>query len=299
MKAMILAAGLGTRLRPLTDERPKALIPVFNRPILGRVIEYLKGHGVTGIIVNAHHHYGQILHYLDGGRPFGLKIEVRVEPEILGTGGGIRNTADFWDQEPFMVINSDILTNIDLGKAYEHHCRSGRLATLILHDRHPYNKITTGPSGNIAHIPRTYGSKGLAFTGIHIMNPEVLSYIPGPGFSDITDCYRELILSAKPVNAYVSEGHYWHDIGDRDGYVAAHRELADRPLVIGPGCTLTPSAGLEDWVVLGEGCTIEKDARVKRSILWDHVTVKEGVRIADSIVTSSIEVNRDLAGEIL
>lgn len=299
MKAMILAAGLGTRLRPLTDKRPKALVPVVNRPIMGRIIEYLKGHGVSRIIVNAHHHYRQILNYLDGGRPFGLKIEVRVEPEILGTGGGIRNTADFWDDEPFIVINSDVLTNIHLGRAYEHHRRSERLATLILHDWGPYNKISTDPHGDIARIPHSYVSRGLAFTGIHILEPALLSHISGTGFSDITDCYRDLILSGKPINSYVSEGHYWYDIGDRAGYVRANRELSERPFDTGPGCRVDPSAGLEEWVVVGQDSRIEKNARVRRSILWDHVTVREGVRVLDSIVTSSLDVKHDLVDEIL
>ena len=112
MKAMILAAGLGTRLHLLTEKRPKALMPVVNIPIICRIIEHLKGHGISRIVVNAHHHYRQLIDYLDGGRPFGLEIDVRVEPELLGTGGGIKNTSDFWDNDPFFIINGDILTDI-------------------------------------------------------------------------------------------------------------------------------------------------------------------------------------------
>ena len=97
MKAMILAAGLGTRLGPLTEERPKALMPLVNIPIIARSIEYLKTFGVRNIAVNAHHHYQQILDYLNRGIPFGMDIETRVEDEILGTGGGIKNFQDFFD----------------------------------------------------------------------------------------------------------------------------------------------------------------------------------------------------------
>ncbi len=105
MKAMILAAGLGTRLRPLTDKKPKVLMPVANKPIIVRIIEHLKAHAVSEVVVNAHHHYQQLMTYLDSGKPFGLPMDVRKEPEILGTGGGIKNTEDFWGNDPFVVIN--------------------------------------------------------------------------------------------------------------------------------------------------------------------------------------------------
>ncbi|MDY7038929.1 MAG: nucleotidyltransferase family protein, partial [Thermodesulfobacteriota bacterium] len=190
MRAMILAAGLGTRLRPLTDNRPKALIPVTNKPIITRAVEYLKKHGISRIVVNAHHHHEQIVDYLDGGRPFGLDIDVRVEPKILGTGGGIKNVSDFWGDEPFIVINSDILTNIDLSPAYEHHLTSGSLATLILHDREPFNQIRTDNNQNITDIAKKNIPGRLAFTGIHIMDPGLLSHIPEGKFFDIIDCYR-------------------------------------------------------------------------------------------------------------
>ena len=99
MKAMILAAGLGTRLLPLTEQKPKVLMPVVNEPVIGRVVGYLKRHGIKSLVVNVHHHSQQMINYLDGGRPFGMEIDVRVEPEILGTGGGIKNTEDFWGKE--------------------------------------------------------------------------------------------------------------------------------------------------------------------------------------------------------
>jgi NDP-sugar pyrophosphorylase family protein len=299
MKAMILAAGLGTRLKPLTDEKPKALIPVLNKPIVARVIDYLKMHGVSRIVVNAHHHQQQIVDYMDGGRPFGLEIEVLVEPEILGTGGGIKNASALLDNETFIVINCDILTNINLVQAYRDHKKSGPLATLALHDYEPFNRIQIGKSHAITDIARKKIPGRLAFTGIHIMEPELLSHIPEVKYSDIIDCYRQLIPFGKSINAFLSEGHYWRDIGSVSSYIRANKELLKKEsFSIGPGCHMDSSAKLEEWAIVGEKTYLEKDVEIRRSILWDNVKVKDGRSIVDSIVTSFREVDRDLVGEI-
>lgn len=294
MKAMILAAGLGTRLRPLTDERPKALIPVANEPAILRNIEYLKAHGVTDIIINAHHHYRQVLDFFAHWESTGPDIQIRVEPEILGTGGGIRNTEDFWDDAPFFVINSDILTNVDLEKALDRHLNSGALATLVLHDHPPYNKIRTDAEGRITEIPRTYDCRGLAFTGIHVIHPLLLKRIPKNGFSDIIDCYRELIRSGEPVNSYVVRGHSWHDIGSVMTYVTANRDLAPKRFLIGKDTLKYPSSRLEEWVIIGDHCRLEEAAVVRRSILWEGVTVGREAEITDSIVTPAQTVSFSL-----
>ncbi len=297
---MILAAGLGTRLRPLTDRKPKALIPVVNRPMIERVIEYLKGYGIEGIIVNAHHHYKQLVDYLVGTRPFGLKISVRVEPEILGTGGGIKNTEGFWDNEPFIVINSDILTNIDLALAYERHRIANGLATLILNDREPYNQIKIDHSGKIIDIGPGNAPGRLAFTGIHIIDPELLSHIPEGEFSNIIECYLALIRSGKRITSHVAEGHYWCDIGTVGAYKQVNRELLDqRPFSIAPKCRIASSATLKEWAIVGEGTTLEGNVEIRRSILWDGVKVKQGRRVIDSIVTSGRTVEQDLVDETI
>jgi mannose-1-phosphate guanylyltransferase len=298
MKAMILAAGLGTRLRPLTDKKPKALMPVVNRPIIERVIEYLKGYEIEGIIVNAHYHHKQLVDYLIETSPFGLKISVRVEPKILGTGGGIKNTEGFWDNDPFIVINSDILTDIDLASAYETHRNAKGLATLILHDREPHNQIKIDHSGKITDIAPGNAPGRLAFTGIHIIDPELLSHITEGKFSNIIECYLALIRSGEKITSHVSEGHYWCDIGTIGAYKQANREfLGQRPFFIAPKCQIAPSARLKEWAIVGEGTTLEEDVEIRRSILWDEVKVKQGRRVIDSIVTSGQTVEQDLVDE--
>lgn len=298
MKAMILAAGLGTRLRPLTNKKPKALMPVVNKPIIGWVIEYLKKHGFDQIVVNAHHHYRQIVDYLDGGRPFGLEIDVRVESEILGTGGGIKNTEDFWDDEPFIVINSDILTDINLSRAYESHKKLGGFVTLILHDYEPHNQIQLDNNGFVTDIALWSAPGRFAFTGIHIMDPDLLSRIADGVFSDVIDCYRELIHSGKSIKSILSTGHYWRDMGTVENYMQVNRDLLDdEAITIGPDCHIDPSANLEEWAVIGEKTTLEEDVEIRRSILWDEVRVRKGAKVIDSVVTSLRTVDRDLTGE--
>jgi NDP-sugar pyrophosphorylase family protein len=300
MKAIILAAGLGTRLKSLTENRPKALMPIVNRPVIARNIEYLKSFGVKNIAVNAHHHYRQIVDYLRDGESFGMELVVRVEKDILGTGGAIKNLSDFCREEPFIVMNGDILTDINLTSAYEYHINSGNIATMILHDYGPFNQVMIN-NGQVVGIPRQKSTGGLAFTGMHILSPLILYHIPGPGYSDIIDCYNKLLDSGAGIGAYVSENHYWRDIGNPESYIAANREFLGfekQSFAVGPGSAIAPSVKFKEWAAVGEGAVIERGVEIERSILWDHVSVRSGVRIIDSVVTSLKEVNRDLTGEI-
>lgn len=299
MKAMILAAGLGTRLAPLTSNRPKPLVPVGNRPIIHRTITWLKSHGVDEIVVNAHHHRNQIRNYLDGGRPFGIKIHISEEPEILGTGGGIQKTRWFWDNEPFVVVNGDILTDIDLSLAYQTHQKRGDLVTLVLHDFAPFNQIKLNRRKNILDINPTPAPGRLAFTGIHIMNLPVLDHIPSGRFFCILECYRALIGLGRPLGGHVVKNHYWRDAGSIESYIEANREtLNGAPFLLGRKCRIHDLARLKDWAVLGNGTILEKGAEITRSILWGNVTVKEGVRVIDSIVTTTGEMTEDRLGVV-
>ena len=300
MKAMILAAGLGTRLRPLTLSRPKAVMPVGNRPMIDRVIEYLKRCNIDELIVNAYHHKEQLVAHLDGERPFGLNIQVKVEPVILGTGGGIKNTEGFWDDDPFVVINGDILTDIDLIRAYQAHQKAGNLVTLILHDYAPFNQILINERLDIMDIAPKACPGRLAFTGIHIIEPETLSHIPKNRFYNIIDCYQKLIKEGSPIRAYISKGHYWRDVGTIESYFLANREvLQENPILSGPGCRIHDSARLKEWAVIGKDTNLEEGVEISRSILWERVRVKKGLRVIDSIVTSSKEVREDLVRQVI
>jgi len=298
---MILAAGGGTRLKPLTDLCPKVLVPVVNEPVLGRVIEFLEAHGVEEIVVNAHHHYQKMVDYLKQGNRSGVNMEIRIEKKILGTGGGIKNTQDFWGQDPFIVINGDILTDIDLRTVYEYHLKRNNLITMVLHDFPVHNKIRVDNEMNILSVgPGTNLKGALAFTGIQVIDPEVLDTMPENKNYSIIACYKKLIDLKKPLRGYLATGHSWVDIGTIPDYMRSNFELLPpEKLAIARECYIDPDATLKEWAVIGKGSSIEKGALVKRSVLWSDVVVREGVEVVDSIVTTGVIVEENLEATVV
>jgi mannose-1-phosphate guanylyltransferase len=297
MKAMILAAGFGTRLEPLTKRLPKALMPIGNRPLLDRNIDYLKFSGAKEIIVNTYHLAEKVLDHIGDGRRFGIPVSVRVEPKILGTGGGIRNVSDFWNENPFVVVNGDIVTDIELERAYKAHTESDALATLVLHSREPFNQILLNEDGTIRHIADKNLKNRLAFTGIHIIDPALLDYLPVGQYHNVVETYRNLITSGEIIRGYQSKGHRWRDIGTPSSYLAANREaVIGSPFLLGDDCVVHENAHLSGWAVIGASSRIHEGARVERSVLWDHVVIGKGVTVSDSVITSFQEVTEDITG---
>jgi mannose-1-phosphate guanylyltransferase len=301
MKAMILAAGLGTRLRPLTEKVSKALIPVVNIPVLTRNIEYLRSFGINEIIINSHYLSRQILDLLKSGVFNKTELKVKVEPEILGTGGGIANCRDFLDEETFVVINSDIITDINLSEVFEKHEKSKKIVTMVLHDMEPFNQILVDHTGKIVKIHKKSGGNLLAFTGIHVMEPEIFAHIPDSGYSDIIHEYRSLIASGIQINSFLATGHIWHDIGTIDSYMKANKELLEieqQKISIGTDSSIDSSVEFKKWAVIGNNTVLEKNTVIDSSIIWDNVIIGEGVTVKDSVITSGKRVTRDLMGEI-
>jgi aminoglycoside/choline kinase family phosphotransferase/dTDP-glucose pyrophosphorylase len=223
MKAMILAAGLGKRLRPFTANTPKPLFPVAGRPLLDTIIRSLQNAGCEAIIINTHHLYKKIDSFLSG-RKYSIPVFTRYEPLLLGTGGAIKNVADFWDDQPFMVINSDILTDIDLRDVYDFHLNHKYTATLVLHDYKEFNNVLISKEDFIRGFYEEKSNENigyerkLAFTGIQVLDPKILDFIPDGLFSGIIDAYRELIFSGQRLKAFIAQKHYWKDIGTPESY---------------------------------------------------------------------------------
>lgn len=221
MKALILSAGLGTRLRPFTELTPKPLFSIGGRTLLDRIIFQLCQAGCRAIMVNTHHLHHRIEKHL-AGQAYPIPVTTCHEPEILGTGGAIRNIASFWDHTPFIVINCDILTDIDLRAVYDFHCRHNAPATLVLTDAPEFNTVSMDRNNVItgfdAKSRRVDNLKPLTFTGIQVLDPEILDLIPDRPFVHSIDVYRHLIAAGTPPVAYVATGSQWADIGTPERY---------------------------------------------------------------------------------
>ncbi len=277
MKALILAAGLGTRLLPHTERFPKPLFSINGRPLLDHIIGQLIQAGCRAIAVNTHHLHDQIEAFI-ASRTYPVPVQARFEPSILGTGGAIKNLGDFWDQQPFMVINSDIFTNIDLRLVYDFHQAHPYPATLVMHDWATFNNVTVTKGGMICAFnqgppdAQEQGTVRLAFTGIQVLDPEVLDYIPAHVFYSSIDAYRQLIENRRGVKAFIAQNHVWQDIGTPATYRRTACE-AMVPEAFQAAFGSKPQRSV-DWIQLkGDGsdrCWFRLSAGKHSLILADH-----------------------------
>ena len=242
MKAMILAAGLGTRLLPLTEKTPKPLFPILGRPLIDILIRRLQAAGCRAVIINTHHLAPRIDEFINA-QAYGIPVLTRHEPEILGTGGGIKNVEDFWDEDPFMVVNGDILTDIDLEGVCSFHRGHKDPVTLVLHDCPQYNHVWLDPKNRVKGFghsqpcpPKDADSERadhaafhkVAYTGIQVLDPVVLDFIPQGTFCNIIDAFCDMLRKGLTIRGFVARDHYWHDIGTMEGYGEASRDAVAR-----------------------------------------------------------------------
>jgi NDP-sugar pyrophosphorylase family protein len=235
MKAMILAAGLGTRLKPLTDHLPKPLLPLEGRPLIEHTLLLLRRFGITEAVINLHYQGDKIIQVLGDGSRLGMKIRYSEEPDILGTGGGIKKAERFLSDGPFLVINSDILVEINLDQIIGFHQRNQAAATMVLREDPDVDRWGAVGVDSYHRIRQLLGkpdwtgealSKKM-FTGIHVMDPRVLNYIPGSGFFTIIDAYIEMLRKEERLFGHVHPG-YWIDIGTPERYRKAEEDLKKR-----------------------------------------------------------------------
>jgi len=229
MKALILAAGLGTRLLPHTQYLPKPLFPINGQPIIDITIRKLMSAGVDEIVVNTHHLHQQIETFIQS-RNYSIPVMPRHEKTILGTGGAIKNVADIIGNQPFLVINSDILTNIDLPAVMAFHQHHPHPVTMVMHDYPEFNNVWVDQSGFVTgfagNTPEHEGNlsealKNLAFTGIHVLDPAVMEWIAANRFVSIIDVYRDMLQSGLQIKAYMAVEHCWRDMGTPDSFFEA------------------------------------------------------------------------------
>jgi len=232
MKAMVFAAGLGTRLRPLTDNLPKALVEINGVPMLELVIKRLAAAGVTEAVVNTHHFHEKIEAFLRAKNNFGLKLELSREAGLpLETGGGLKKAAHFFSGgAPFFACNSDVYSEMDLQALYAAHQASGALATLAVRERPSERHLLFSAAmhlkgrGGAAELP---GLKPFAFSGIQVISPELFYEISETGIFSITGVYLRLAAAGETINGFLDKSPFWCDIGDPERLELVRRRAAE------------------------------------------------------------------------
>jgi mannose-1-phosphate guanylyltransferase len=244
MKAMILAAGLGTRLRPLTDDRPKALVEVAGRTLLEITLARLRTFGVREVIVNVHHFADMVVDYLKAKDNFGMRIEVSREEILLDTGGGLKKAAWFFlegpnSEEPLVLHNVDVVSSIDIAKMVELHKSRQALTTLAVQDRassryllFDEHAMLCGRRAGVeqaAEIVRPSPSrKALAFSGIHVISPRLLPMLSEEGTFSIITSYLRLAGQGEKILAYCADRDYWRDLGKPENLTQAARDFEQK-----------------------------------------------------------------------
>jgi NDP-sugar pyrophosphorylase family protein len=244
MKAMILAAGLGTRLRPLTDDRPKALVEVAGRTLLEIAISRLRSFGVCEVIINVHHFADMVVSYLKANHNFGMRIEVSCEEVLLDTGGGVKKAAWFFQENsgstaPFVLHNVDVLSNIDLGRMIQVHKENRALATLAVQDRKTsryllfdeHNQLCGRRTGKNHDelVQSSPNPQALAFSGIHVISRRLLPLLTEEGAFSIIASYLRLASQGERILAFSADEYYWRDLGKPEGVAQAALDLQHEP----------------------------------------------------------------------
>jgi len=237
MKGMILAAGLGTRLQPLTDDRPKALVEVAGKTLLEIALRRLASFGIREVIVNVHHFADLVIEYLKKNGDFGMRIEISREEVLLDTGGGLKKAAWFFEdlQEPFVLHNVDVLSTIDLNRMLEFHQKNSALVTLAVQDRKTsryllfdaHNQLRGRRANNHASDLANSGPdvQAFAFSGIHVISPRLLGMLSEDGAFSIIDSYLRLAGRGEKIVAFRADEYYWRDLGKPENVVQATQDV--------------------------------------------------------------------------
>jgi len=301
MKAMILAAGFGTRLRPYSEIRPKPLFPILDRPLILHLLEQLRGQGFGPCLVNAHYLREQLAALL-GPRP---GVELQIEDEVLGTGGGLRLAMDRLAPGPVLVLNGDTLISCRLDELRSRHLASGARISLVVHDHPRFNNLRVGPDGVVTgfrvgsdHFDPERGERLLAFTGVQFLDPASLAGMSPGKFQDLIEYYAGLIECGERIKVIEVRGHFWADIGTLADYLALHRDLLTGkvhpwpdflpgltgPVRLGEGVEVEPGAEFEGWAMIGAGARIGAGTKVRRAVVWPGARIAPGTLVEDRIV---------------
>ncbi len=244
MKAMVLAAGLGTRLRPLTDDRPKALVKVADRTLLEIALRRLQHFGVRDVVVNVHHFADMVVDYLKKNDNFGMRIEISREEVLLDTGGGLKKAAWFFQKgsgidEPFLLHNVDVVSNIDLLRTVKFHREHQALATLAVQSRETSRYLLFDEHGELCGrraggdrepeiVRASSRMQALAFSGVHVISPRLLTMIEEEGVFSIIATYLRLASQGEKILAFPADEYYWRDLGKPENVAQAAKDIEEK-----------------------------------------------------------------------
>ena len=291
--ALVLTAGLGTRLRPLTDVRAKPAIPVAGEPMIRRIISWLAAHGVTDLVLNLHYRPETLTAVVGDGTDLSVRVRYSWEPRILGSAGGPRQALPLVAADPFLVVNGDTIADVDLAKLTAAHDTSDAIVTLALvpnHEFHRYGGVLLDREGRVTGFvnrgPSAEGS--YHYIGVQVVQGAAFDAVPeGEAARSIGGVY-DALMHRQPgsVRGFVSDAEFW-DVGTIEDYWRTSTALATR-------------SDMDDLGV-GRGCRIDRSARIARSILWDDVQVGAEAVIEDCILTDGVHVQARAVhrGEIL
>lgn len=324
MRAMVMAAGKGTRLRPVTELLPKPMAPVANRPVVRHILRLLKRHGISEVVLNLHHLPDVITEYLGDGSDAGLDIRYSFEPQLLGTAGGVKKNEDFLGTGTFLIMSGDALTDFDLTALVAAHRRNGSIATIAVKqvaDPSLYGVLVTNDEGRVVGFqekpPREEARSNLCNCGIYVFEPELLSLIPAGLFDDFgSRLFPDMLRQGVPFHIHESAG-YWSDVGNLGEFFRGNADALTgkvrvelpgeevRPGVwVDEGACVAASANIEGPVVIGRDCVIEEDASIEGpAVLGDRSAIRAGAQVvravvlADSCVPSGAVIVEGILGQ--
>jgi len=311
--AFVLGAGLGTRLKTLTARLPKPLIPVCNKPLITFAFDQLLQAGVTKLVVNTHHCPEAYARIFPDAQYAGTPVHFAHEPDLLETAGGIKNVESHLRNEPFVVYNGDILSDLPVETAIRHHLDSGNEVTLVLRSADgPLSIALDEPSGRIADISSRLHSGLLPkylFTGIYVVSPQFFARIPSGTKISVIPIFLDMIRRGEKLGGIVINEGRWRDLGTREQYLAVHRhfaEIGDGGAETGAGfCRIHPtakiasSAKISPTTAVGSHAVVGENATLTNCILWEHVEIAQGAILQNCIVTAGRRVEGTHADEDL
>lgn len=316
MKAIIIAGGLGTRLRPLTYNRPKPVMPVANKPFVLHQMELLKKYGIKEIILNLHYLSDSIKLIFGDGTDFGIKIDYSIEKTPLGTAGAVKNAEEYFLNEDLLVVfNGDVLTDINISEIINFHKKNNALATITLtrvEDPTPYGLVLTDASGRVLKFLEKpsweHVSDNTINAGTYILDPKIFKDVPKNSIVSFErDLYPRLLAEGKRIFGFISDS-YWVDIGSPQKYLKAHRDIMTEEVIVNingekksnniwidENSKISEHSKLHGPLILGKNVQIYSDSKINPfTVIGDSVKVSEGASIENSVLLRNSIIGKDV-----